>query len=106
LTTLEAVVIAALSDRARYGYELVQRVAELTDGRLRVRPGNLYRVLERLEGRGVVAESPGAADPREDERRRYFKATPQGIRAAEEELSFYGKVLQRAPKLRERPADA
>jgi DNA-binding PadR family transcriptional regulator len=105
LTPLEAIVIAALSDRARYGYELVERIAELTEGRMRVRPGNLYRVLERLGARGLVAETRDAAGEREDERRRYFRATARGVRAAGEELSFYGRVLGRAPGLRERAAD-
>ena len=39
LTQTEAVVLAALSDRPRYGYELVQRVAELTDDRVLIRQG-------------------------------------------------------------------
>ena len=43
LTPLEAVVIAALTDRARYGYELVRRIDELTDGRMSVRPGDVER---------------------------------------------------------------
>src|SRR5687768_189149 len=56
LTSLEAVILAAIADRARYGYELVQRVAELTDGRVNVRPGNLYRILYRLSERGLARE--------------------------------------------------
>jgi DNA-binding PadR family transcriptional regulator len=105
LTSLEAIVLAALADRPRYGYELVERIAELTNGRKQVRPGNLYRVLERLAVRGLVEETPGALAAGEDERRRYFRATRPGIRAAEEELSMYGRVLRRAGGLRQRPAD-
>lgn len=100
LTPVEAVTLAALSDRARYGYELVQRISELTDDRLVVRPGNLYRVIDRLMSQGLVRE---VAQPRssDDERRRYFSATPEGVRAAAEELAMYGQVLRRAPVLRE-----
>lgn len=103
LTPVELVVLAALSDRARYGYELVHRIAELTDGRVRVRPGNLYRVLERLMERGLVRET--AAGAGEDERRRYFRATAQGCRVAAEELSLYGQLLARTPVLRDLAAD-
>lgn len=106
LTPLEAVVIAALTDRARYGYDLVRRIDELTDGRMGVRPGNLYRVLDRLAARGLVEETPDAADAEEDERRRYFRATDRGVHAAEAELSVYGRVLRRTRGMRERPADA
>jgi DNA-binding PadR family transcriptional regulator len=100
LTSLEAIVLAALADRPRYGYELVQRIDELTEGRKQIRPGNLYRVLERLEARGYAEEAVNAAEDGEDERRRYFRATRAGIRAAEEELSMYGRVLRRAGGLR------
>lgn len=101
LTQVEALTLAAISDRARYGYDLVQRIAELTDGRLSIRPGNLYRVLHRLEERGLARELEDRVAPRGDERRRWFMATAAGRRAAAEELSMYARVLQRAPGLRE-----
>ena len=105
LTTVETVMLAALSDRPRYGYELVQRISELTDGRLSMRPGNLYRVLDRLLERGLVAET-GAAAANEDERRRYFRATALGRRVAANELAMYGMVLKRVPALKEMLSDA
>lgn len=104
VTSLEAIVLAALADRPRYGYELVERIAELTAGRKRVRPGNLYRVLERLVSRGLAEEVEDAVVEGEDERRRYFAATQAGIRAAEDELAMYGQVLRGASRLRDRPA--
>jgi DNA-binding PadR family transcriptional regulator len=100
LTQTEAVVLAALSDRPRYGYELVQRVAELTDDRVLIRPGNLYRVLHRLVERKLVTELPGYGTG-EDERRRYFRATVRGRRVAAQQLAMYARVLQRAAGLRE-----
>jgi DNA-binding PadR family transcriptional regulator len=105
LTTVETVMLAALSDRPRYGYELVQRMAELTDGRMSLRPGNLYRVLDRLLERGLVAET-GAAQADADERRRYFRATALGRRVAATELAMYGMVLKRVPALKELLSDA
>jgi DNA-binding PadR family transcriptional regulator len=104
LTTVETVLLAALSDRPRYGYELVQRMSELTDGRMSLRPGNLYRVLDRMLERGLVAES--AAADSSDERRRYFRATALGRRVAAEELAMYGMVLKRVPALKELLSDA
>jgi DNA-binding PadR family transcriptional regulator len=98
LTPVEAVTLAALSDGPRYGYDLVQRIAELTDDRLTVRPGNLYRVLDRLMEAGYVAESEQTTG---DERRRYFRLTKSGARTAAEELYMYGQVLKRAPALKE-----
>jgi len=100
LTAVELLVLAAMSDRSRYGYELVQRIAELTDDRVRIRPGNLYRVLQRLLEEGLARET-GQQELGEDERRRYFRATPQGCRVAAEELAMYGRVLRRSRALRE-----
>lgn len=103
LTPVEVVTLAALSEEPGYGYELVQRIDALTDGRVRIRPGNLYRVIDRLIERGLVVE---VLEPSpEDERRRYFKATARGNRAAAEELAMYARVLKRAPGLKERLAD-
>ena len=105
-TPLELIVLAALSDRDRYGYELVERIAELTDGRVRIRPGNLYRVIQRLMDRALVEETTAEMpDAGGDERRRYFRATPEGCRVAADELAMYGRVLERAHGLTERLAD-
>ena len=103
LTALDVVVLAACSDRARYGYELGERIDELTAGRLSVRPGNLYRVLERLDGRGLVEEvrPPADADPR----RRYFRATARGRRVAAAELAMYARVLRQMPELKLLPGN-
>jgi DNA-binding PadR family transcriptional regulator len=105
LTSLEAVILAAITDRARYGYELVQRVTELTDGRVNVRPGNLYRILYRLSERGLAREL-GEPGMDEDVRRRYYRATAKGKRAAAEQLSMHARVLDRAPALKDLLADA
>src|SRR5687768_17219101 len=105
LTAIETVLLAAVSDRPRYGYELVQRMAELTDGRFQVRPGNLYRVLHRLMERGLVKETATSGSS-EDERRRYFGATALGRRVAAAELAMYARVLKRAPALKEVLSDA
>jgi DNA-binding PadR family transcriptional regulator len=99
-SALDTIVLAAVSDRARYGYELTERIAELTDGQVSVRPGNLYRIIHRLAERGLVVERAAAA-PGEDERRRYFHATAAGRRFAADELAMYARVLKRASALRE-----
>ena len=99
-SALDTIILAAVADRARYGYELTERIAELTDGRVTVRPGNLYRVLHRLAERGLVTERAGAGAG-EDERRRYFQATAAGRRFAAAELAMYARVLTRAPAIKE-----
>jgi DNA-binding PadR family transcriptional regulator len=99
LTSIEVIVLAAVSDEARYGYELVERISEITAGAVEIRPGNLYRVLSRLVDSGLVTE---LAPPRDvDERRRYFRATAKGRRAAATQLDMYAGMLRRVPVLRD-----
>jgi DNA-binding PadR family transcriptional regulator len=99
LTSLEAVTLAALADEPRYGYDLVQRISELTDGRMDIRPGNLYRVLDRLVRQGYVREIDQPSS--DDERRRYFSLTARGARAAADELTMFAQVLRKVPSLKE-----
>ena len=99
LTLTEVVVLAAIADQARYGYELVERIAEITSGRVQMRPGNLYRVIDRLLAHKLASEV--ASPPGVDARRRYFRATVQGKRTAAAQLAMYSGVLERVPTLRD-----
>jgi DNA-binding PadR family transcriptional regulator len=99
LTLTEIVTLAALSDQARYGYELVDRISEITDGRINVRPGNLYRVIDRLIEQRLIVEV--AAPSQVDARRRYFRATAQGQRSAASHLAMYSQVMKRVTVLRD-----
>lgn len=101
LTSIETVTLAALGVRAQYGYELVQEIERLTAGRVQMRPGNLYRILDRLTLRGLVREARKETGAGEDERRRYFELTAAGRRAAAAELSMYARMLQQVPALRD-----
>lgn len=101
LTPLEVLTLAGLSDRPRYGYELVERIEALSAGRVGVRPGNLYRVIHRLAERGLIREVAVAGDEAADERRQYFQATEEGRRQAARELRMYAEVLETLPALGE-----
>jgi DNA-binding PadR family transcriptional regulator len=105
LTPVEVMTLAALADGPLHGYGLVQRIEELTDGRMRVRPGNLYRVLNRLESAGLVDEvESGGAEV--GERRRRFRLSAKGRREAKAELGMYARVLERFGAVRVARPDA
>lgn len=87
-------MLAALSEAPQHGYGLVGHIERLSAGRLRVRPGNLYRVLFRLSERGLVEETSAQARASEDERRRYFRITRAGRRAVREDLALYAGLHQ------------
>lgn len=99
LPPIEVLTLAALGRRPRYGYELVERIEALTDGRVRIRPGNLYRVLHRLEARGWVEQAPPPAEEAgQDDRRQYLRATAAGLRAAREQLDMYQRLSRLVPE--------
>jgi|SRR5581483_6400901 len=76
-------VLAIVAEEDTYGYAILQRVRELSGGRLEWTDGMLYPVLHRLErlghikARWVVAES--------GRRRKYYRITSRGREQLAEE---------------------
>jgi PadR family transcriptional regulator PadR len=75
---VEPALLLLLRERPMHGYELIDRLPELTGEEVRVDVGNLYRVLRALEEEGIVvsewsADLPGPA-------RRTYELTPAGRR--------------------------
>jgi len=76
-------VLVALSGERLHGYGVIQSVAELSAGRVRLRAGTVYGALDRLESEGLVV-----ADGEEVEQgrtRRYYRITAGGLTAVEVE---------------------
>src|SRR5438552_497383 len=77
------IVLAILAEKDSYGYAILQRVRELSGGRMEWTDGMLYPVLHRLERLGHVKARWEAAES--GRRRKYYRITSQGrARLAEE----------------------
>lgn len=86
LNPRDYLILLALSQRDRHGYGLIRDVAGFTNGGVRLDPANLYRSLKKLIGSGLLAESDRRpAEEERDERRRYYKLTPLGLRVVRAE---------------------
>ncbi|GAA2252474.1 hypothetical protein GCM10010430_40010 [Kitasatospora cystarginea] len=72
-------LLTALADAPRHGYALIQEVAAISDGRVRMRTGTLYGALDRLLGQGLIEV---ASDEVVDGRARRTYALTDGGRAA------------------------
>ena len=77
--TSASITLSILSETDSYGYEIIQRVAELTDGELEWTEAMLYPVLHRLEERTLLKSywrtPPGGR------KRKYYSLTKAGRRA-------------------------
>ncbi len=69
-------VLAILAEEDSYGYAILQRVRELSGGRMAWTDGMLYPVLHRLERQGFVEARWERAET--GRRRKYYRITPAG----------------------------
>jgi PadR family transcriptional regulator PadR len=77
------IVLAILAEGDSYGYAIIQRVRELSGGRVEWTDGMLYPVLHRLERLGYVKARWETAES--GRQRKYYHITAQGrVQLAEE----------------------
>lgn len=93
LNTIDFLVLAVLTDGDRHGYGIVKDIASLTDGRVQVRPGNLYRVVDRLVERGFVEAKGRKVTDASSEPRRHFGITRLGRRVAAAHADLFTDVV-------------
>ena len=94
-------ILLALAGEERHGYGIMQDVARQTDGALQLGPGTLYGCLKRMLIAGLIEESDERPDPAlDDERRRYYRLTPLGERAARAEAQRLATALAAAKSKR------
>ncbi|WP_026534715.1 PadR family transcriptional regulator [Arthrobacter sp. H14] len=72
-------VLGILLDGDLYGYAILKRVAELSDGSMQWTDGMLYPLLHRLERLGYVSSSWGTSEA--GRRRKHYAITPSGREA-------------------------
>ncbi|MGA2594277.1 MAG: PadR family transcriptional regulator [Bryobacteraceae bacterium] len=90
-------ILVALADCDRHGYSIMQEVGERTGGEVRLSPSTLYSAIKRLLDEGYIEELEERPDPtHDDERRRYYRLTKAGRRAAMEEARQLEKLLSDA----------
>lgn len=76
-------VLSILAEGESYGYEIIQKVRELSGGQLEWSDGMLYPVLHRLERDGLIDSEWKEADT--GRRRRYYFINSDGRKALKSE---------------------
>ncbi len=85
----EPALLLLLRERPAHGYDLLERLPELT-GEARIEMGNLYRLLRALEEEGLVSSRWDASSPGPAKRR--YALTPAGERL----LDQWAEALRRS----------
>ena len=87
-------VLLALAGDDLHGYAILKEVELRTGGKVRLSTGTLYGIIKRLLNDGLIAELRSRpAESNDDERRRYYRLTPQGRQVATAEAERMDEIL-------------
>ena len=85
--TLQTIVLKVLKDHGKtYGYEITQKVKELSGGSIQVTEGALYPTLHRLEAEGLLRTERVTIGKR---MRKYYMLTATGKSEAKERVAEF-----------------
>ncbi len=85
-------VLGLLTEGESYGYAIIRRVRELSDGEIEWTDGLLYPLLHRLEDLGHVKGTWGAAD--NGRKRKYYRITREGRASLAEHRRQWEAVIE------------
>jgi len=90
--TLKTIVLKQLQINGRmYGYEITQRVKELTVNRIQITEGALYPTLHALEADGLVTTETEYIGKRV---RKYYSLSPKGKSKIEEKIDEMAEFIE------------
>jgi DNA-binding PadR family transcriptional regulator len=84
---LKYLVLEACDEGATYGYEIVSRIEEITDGNWSPSYGTIYPLIQRMEEKDLVkslSDEEAEKEGLETGDRKYFAITEEGRRRLEE----------------------
>ena len=92
--TIKTIILKLLAQNKKmYGYEITQRVAELSQKEIILSYGALYPVLYKLESEGLLVTTTEVVDNRA---RKYYALTAEGKKVAKvkvSELQQFNRIL-------------
>ena len=100
-------ILLSLGAGDRHGYAIKREVALRTDGELKLGPGVLYGSIRTMLELGLIEESEERPDPHlDDERRRYYRITKMGRKAAKAEADRMRELVRLAAEMFGKPNHA
>ena len=90
--TLQTIILKLLADNKRmYGYEITQKVKELSGGSVQLTEGALYPTLHKLESEGLLKTETVPLGKRV---RKYYKLTVTGQSSVKVKISEFTQFIQ------------
>jgi PadR family transcriptional regulator PadR len=97
---LSIIVLKLIQRRDTYGYEIIQKLDELSGGYYKLKEGTLYPILYRLEDSGWI-ENYRVIEEERKVPRKYYRITEKGKKSLNEQLDIWkdfnditGRVLE------------
>jgi PadR family transcriptional regulator PadR len=95
--TLQTIILKLLEDnREMYGYEITQKVKEVSGGGIVLTEGALYPALHKLEAEGMLETYTQVIDNRV---RKYYKLTEQGGEEVTSKIKEAGEFIEQLQAL-------
>lgn len=90
--TLQTIVLKVLADHGRmYGYEITQRVKDLSEGTIQLTEGALYPTLHKMEAEGLLQTETVHVGKRI---RKYYSLTKEGVTTVEEKVLEFAAFIR------------
>jgi DNA-binding PadR family transcriptional regulator len=100
-------MLLSLMEGERHGYALKREILARTEGHVNLGSGALYGTINKLLEQELIEESSERPDPHlDDERRRYYRITPLGRRAAHAETARLRELTRFAEARLKLPREA
>lgn len=90
-------ILAILSESDNYGYNIIQRIRELSEGEMEWKDGMLYPVLHRMEDQGLIRSAWRVTES--GRKRNYYAITPTGKKSLEAEKEQWMRVHKTLKKV-------
>ncbi len=92
--SLQTIILKLLKENDKmYGYEITQKVKEITSGEIKLTEGAMYPALHKMEAEGMLSTSTEMVDNRV---RKYYALTKEGRKEVEAKIneakSFIGNL--------------
>src|SRR6185436_5365102 len=88
--TLDLLILRTLQDDAKHGWDIAERIEQMSERVLEVNQGSLYPALHRLEHQGWIKAEWGISEL--GRRARFYRLTPAGRKQLDSESQDWERL--------------